>query len=216
MTTYAVRICSALVALLGATALLGSGGGCGSSNGSGGNGTTSGSGGGGGAAPDCGTMCDEAMKNCTGDNAVYASKDICLSACKDFPLGKLSDTDGDTVGCREYHAGKPAEMDPKTHCQHAGPGGAGICGANCDGFCSLAVAACGKMEPEFKDTATCMKTCKQFPDMTGTTPFSVNDTTGNNISCRLYHVSVATTDPKTHCPHITLASAPGTCQDATP
>ena len=214
MTTYAVRTISALIAVLGAAALLGSGGGCGSSSGTGGGTTTGGKGGGGGAAmPDCKTMCDEAMKNCTKDNQVWISSEVCLAACADFPLGKISDTTGDTVGCREYHAGTPASENPSYHCQHAGPGGAGFCGTNCDGFCSLAVPSCGKLEPEFKDTATCMKTCAQFKDDTGTTPFSVDDLTGNTLSCRLYHVTVATTDPKTHCPHITLASTPDTCQD---
>ncbi len=214
MTTYAVRISSALLIAFAAAALVGRGGGCGSSSGTGGGATTGGNGGGGGTpTPDCATLCDELSKNCTKDNTVYVTQDVCMSACADFPLGKITDTTGDTVGCRQYHAGAPASKDPTLHCQHAGPGGADFCGSNCEGFCSLAVAACGKTEAEFKDAKTCMATCKQFPDTTDTMPFSVNDTTGNTISCRLYHVSVATTDPKTHCPHITLKSTPDTCQD---
>jgi hypothetical protein len=35
---------------------------------------------------------------------------------------------GNTLGCRIYHGGAPAVMDAATHCPHAGPSGAGVCG----------------------------------------------------------------------------------------
>ncbi|HVY46543.1 MAG TPA: hypothetical protein VHB21_11720 [Minicystis sp.] len=215
MTRHRARTHAALSLFLFAAgaALSGGAASCGGSDGGAGGGATGGggSGGGGGAKPDCATLCDEAMKNCTGDDAVYVSAAVCEAVCADLPVGAASDTSGDTVGCRVYHAGAPAKMDPALHCQHAGPGGAGYCGSNCEGFCSIAVPTCGKLEGEFKDEKTCMQTCAKFPD--SMQPFSVADTTGDTLQCRLYHVSVATLDPKTHCPHITLASTPGTCQD---
>lgn len=162
-----------------------------------------GTGGGGGGSPSCEAYCTAVMTNCTADNAVYASMAICMGACATMPDGTEADTTGDTIGCRTYHAGA-AKADPKTHCQHAGPGGADFCGKNCDGYCQLAMAACPTL---FAAEADCMAACATFPS-TGQ-PFSVNDVTGNTIECRLYHASVATTD-KVHCAHIgAMPSAAG-------
>jgi hypothetical protein len=50
----------------------------------------------------------------------------CEAQCSEWYQGTEGQTAGDTVGCREYHAGA-AIGDPMTHCPHAGPGGGGVC-----------------------------------------------------------------------------------------
>lgn len=168
--------------------------------------TTDGSGGssGGGAALDCNTYCDAITANCTAANAQYSSKESCMGACAAFPVGAAADTSGNTLGCRTYHSGAAA-MDAATHCVHAGPGGAGACGSNCEGFCAIAVATCPTEHP---DEATCMTTCMGFAD---TEPFDAGDVAGDTLACRLYHLSVAATDAAsamTHCAHTAAMSAP--------
>lgn len=194
----------------------GGSGGAGGAEGSGGGeqgGAGGGTGGGGGvgvgggtpAELDCETYCATVMQNCTGDHAVYASNDICLGVCGKLPVGASTDTTGNTLGCRTYHAGA-AEMDPATHCPHAGPGGAGFCGENCESYCTLVLATCAD---EFASEDECLDACAKYPTQE---PFDVYDTTGDTIQCRLYHVSVATTDAS-HCAHVGVAPAAGTCTD---
>src|SRR5579859_3447076 len=125
------------ILFLALSALVGLGA-CSSSNSDNGNG-----GGDGGGTPGCQAYCTAIMANCTSTqddagnpvgNQQYTNMNNCLNSCKAIPAGSSSDTTGNTLGCRTYHAGL-AKMDPFTHCPHAGPGGDGTCGANCDGFC---------------------------------------------------------------------------------
>jgi hypothetical protein len=157
------------------------------------------------AAPmlDCATYCARITTNCTGANVQYGAMNQCMASCASFPQGAISDTSGNTLGCRIYHAGAAA-ADPTTHCVHAGPSGAPACGAACDGFCSLVVAECSAQYP---DANTCATTCAGF----ATTPaYTANVTSGNSLSCRIYHATAASTDPTTHCPH--TASVSAVCQ----
>lgn len=196
-----------------ATLLAGCGGGGGGTGGGGAAGTGGTGGGGTGTAtePTCEAYCTAVTKNCTGEVAVYASKDVCVAACKNMPVGKLADTSGNTLGCRTYHAGAAAGSmeNAVMHCPHAGPGGAGYCGSNCEGYCNLAQGACDTYE----STAACSTACAGFSDME---PFTAKAVTGNTLQCRLYHASVASADPTTHCPHIGVSPTPGTCTDPTP
>jgi hypothetical protein len=127
--------------------------------------------------------------------------DRCINACSTFPAGMASDTSGNTLGCRIYHAGA-AKNDPTTHCVHAGPGGAGVCGANCDGYCQIMQAFCtaANQAAIYPDTATCKANCALFPD---TVKFSVADDAGtqttNQVACLLYHAQESTTAPVDHC-----------------
>src|SRR5262245_2561842 len=86
-----------------------------------------GNGGGPPAAPNCTDYCNIIMGNCTMGNAQYSGMDQCVASCKAFKVGTAMDTSGNTLGCRQYHAGAAAG-DPNTHCPHAGPGGDGMCG----------------------------------------------------------------------------------------
>lgn len=163
--------------------------------------TTGGGMGGSGGATTCEAYCDAVTANCTGPNAQYGDRATCVASCAGLPEGKASDMSGNTVGCRTYHAGA-AKMDAATHCEHAGPGGAGVCGADCDGFCAIAIEACAS---KYATPAACQTECKTFKD---TVAYNATVTSGDSLACRLYHLTVATTVPDVHCDHIGATSAP--------
>lgn len=152
-------------------------------------------------ALDCKSYCATITANCTSNNAQYASLQQCQGTCDAFTLGDEADRDGNTLGCRVYHA-DVAKGDPAMHCTHAGPGGAGQCGRNCEGFCTIAAAAC---PGTYADAAACMSACAGFGD---SEPFDASDQAGDSLACRLYHLTVATEDPTNHCPHILPDSGP--------
>lgn len=162
---------------------------------------TTGSGGAGGGTTKsaCETYCDDIMANCSGANAQYSDKAHCLASCAALPEGKEGDMSGNTVQCRIYHSGA-AKTDAATHCEHAGPGGAGLCGADCDGFCAIALKACSA---KYKDEAACKTECMGFKDMTA---YNATVATGDSLACRLYHLTVASVMPAPHCDHITKDS----------
>jgi hypothetical protein len=151
----------------------------------------------------CTDYCNEIMTNCSGAEAQYTSMDICLSACAAMPQGSAGDQTGNSLECRNYHAGA-ALGDPTTHCVHAGPGGAGVCGANCDGFCQIVQASCTGADEAYASDVACIEACMDFAD---TEKFDVTDVSGDTLACRLYHASVATADPDTHCAHTQPVSA---------
>lgn len=155
-----------------------------------------------GAAVDltCDNYCSVVTANCNGVNAQYGT-DTCKPSCEAFPPGTAADMAGNTLGCRIYHAGA-AKDAPEMHCTHAGPGGGGVCGDNCEGFCGIAAAAC---PGTFADDAACMAACKLY-DMSES--YDAGDQGGNTFACRLYHLTVATVFPEAHCPHILPDSTP--------
>jgi hypothetical protein len=179
-------------------------GGGSSGGGSSGGGSATGGGSGGGTADagqNCTAYCTAIQANCTGPNAQYSATDRCMNACSTFPAGMASDTSGNTMGCRIYHAGA-AKNDPTTHCVHAGPGGAGTCGSNCDGYCQLMQTFCtaANQAAIYPNLAACKANCALFPD---TVKYSVADDAGTQgsaqVACLLYHAQEATTAPVDHC-----------------
>ena len=154
-----------------------------------------------GSGLSCAAYCGTIATNCIAEWTQWGMDAFCMSACELFPVGTVDDLMGNTLGCRTYHAGAAA-MDPSVHCVHAGPGGSGACGANCDGFCSLARGACPE---EWPDAATCPTACMGFAD---TEPYDASDVGGDTFACRLYHATAATKDPVTHCAHIKADSPP--------
>jgi hypothetical protein len=157
-----------------------------------------------GAELGCQAYCDTIAMNCTAEWTQYGSAEFCMASCMTFAVGTAADTSGNTLGCRTYHAGVAAS-DPSLHCVHAGPGGSGACGANCDGFCSIAMTAC---PDAWDDLPACTSACAMFPD---TEPYDASDVGKNTLACRLYHVTAAAMLPEVHCSHIKADSPP--CQD---
>lgn len=160
----------------------------------------------GGNAPTCAAYCAKIQMNCTagdgGGNVQYADAATCNTYCSSashWPAGTTADTSGDTIGCRLYHAGAAA-ADPALHCPHAGPTGGNVCGSWCENYCQLMKDNCTGTNVVY-DPATCMTKCMTIP-----TNGSVNDTSGNTIQCRIYHLGAAAGDPVLHCPHSKTAT----------
>jgi hypothetical protein len=148
----------------------------------------------------CSAYCTSVMAACTTTNQQYASMDQCVASCAHYPEGASGDMSGNTLGCRTTHANL-AKTDPTTHCVHAGPSGGGVCGTPCEGFCSLVTAEC----PTAWTTASCPTGCAAFA---ATPPYTSNITSGNSLSCRIYHATEASTDATDHCAHTTASSTP--------
>ena len=175
----------------------------------------------GGTAPTCGAYCAKIQMNCTasgdggGGNAQYPDVNTCTSYCMNaagWPAGTSADTSGNTLGCRLYHAGAAA-ADPVLHCPHAGPTGGKVCGSLCENYCQLMAKNCTGANAIY-DMATCMSNCTMIPDNG-----QPNDTTGNSVQCRIYHLGVAAADPVTHCPHSRIITDPmftGPCTGPVP
>lgn len=168
---------------------------------------------GGGTAATCDAYCTSIAANCKeATTKQYNTPESCKAACGSFPLGKPGEMSGNSLECRNYHAGAAA-MNAALHCEHAGPTGgdhdptdtmAGACGDGGEAFCTLAVKTCPGV---YKDDAACKAAVAKFAADTGT--YSTADTTTNNFGCRFYHLSVAaqsTADATTHCPHIAETS----------
>lgn len=155
--------------------------------------------GGGPLTLDCTSYCTAILGACTGERAQYESLETCLGTCEHIPVGMLGETTGNTLGCRIYHT-EFAQQDPMTHCDHAGPSGGTMCGATlCEGFCAVAPIIC----PNEWQANTCVSRCSALASVP---PYSINST-GNTQECRLYHLTLATTDPTTHCPHTDRANS---------
>lgn len=156
---------------------------------------------------DCGEYCAAMKANCTGDFSQYASDAICMSACAQLPAGTPDDTQGNTAGCRLRYARIAGGSDGAraARCPPAGPGGAGTCGADCEGYCALMLGAC----TEFDTLAGCLAACA---DYVSKPPFSSQVTSGDNLQCRLYHASLAAADAAL-CGHAGAAPEVGPCVD---
>ncbi|HKO47422.1 MAG TPA: hypothetical protein VJV79_06850 [Polyangiaceae bacterium] len=162
------------------------------------------------ADADCDAFCRLEMAECTVANGypIYESAAQCQAVCKALELGHAGDTVENTVGCRMYHSYNSA-IDPKNHCSHTSPGGDGHCGStalpktgntgNCESYCLLLSQACSDdFEARFADQSECQADCVELE---GAGP-SVGYTTGasgNNVQCRLLHVSRALTTPEKEC-----------------
>jgi hypothetical protein len=160
------------------------------------------------AGTPCERYCQAVTDACTGDNAQYTDLEACLLTCPQFPEGSPEDTEGNTLACRLNYALK-APTEPITYCTWAGPGGDGVCGTNCEGFCTLMAATCtaGSTRAEtdfFPSTEACRDACAEVPQ---SGPYSATNeaTTGGAdlFECRLYHVAAAiyADDAAVHCPH---------------
>jgi hypothetical protein len=149
----------------------------------------------------CGRYCNAVMQNCTGAVQVYESLAVCLRVCQALEPGTPEDRSGNTIGCRFFHA-KQIELlgEEATECPAAGPGGDGVCGENCAGYCTLLQGLC---PPALG--VECRATCPELVDLGG---YDSSKTSGLTLQCRLYHVSAATLDPTFHCPH---AAGAGPC-----
>ncbi|HMI90845.1 MAG TPA: hypothetical protein VK509_05750 [Polyangiales bacterium] len=161
----------------------------------------------------CDLYCTTVLENCKDAYAVYASMQLCKAVCAKLPLGDLSAKDplGNSVACRLDQA-RLAEVtaEPWDHCPRASPGGAGICGDNCESYCMLDTVFC----PD-NDDPECLAKCPGLRDLDDERA-SFDDSTfdvvahhdGDFMQCRLVHVSSAAVSPAAHCWHAELTPFP--------
>jgi hypothetical protein len=146
----------------------------------------------------CNRYCDLVMTNCQGQDAVYSSRDGCLTLCANMPAGERGATFGNSVQCR-MHAAELAPAEPAFYCPGAGPGGNGVCGDNCESFCQLVGLVCSGENAGYADDDACWSDCTALPDL-GT--FTIDPAPrGAMVQCRLYHLTNATLEPDRHCSH---------------
>lgn len=165
----------------------------------GGSGTGGAGGAAGGSSTDltCRNYCNAINANCVSANDVQYKSDLsCMSSCAAFAPGMLTDTATNTLGCRFAHALDAAES-PDQNCSAAGPSGGGVCGTNCEAYCSLMFAICPSV---YEDQATCFSACGKM--------VGVNETayhfgaSGDNLQCRIYHATFAAEGSAAiHCVH---------------
>ena len=171
--------------------------------------------------PTCEGYCATVTANCTDENAQYGSESACISYCQTagaIPVGATTDTGGNTVGCRAYHAdvagSAPADGSDDDHCGHAGPSGGAVCGSWCENYCHLAMTNCTGDYELYADNDACMAACDGITVGGDANPASV--TSGDSVECRIYHLGVAGTEGDTsaevHCPH-GQAEATAPCVD---
>jgi len=155
----------------------------------------------------CDYYCAKIMGNCVDGNQQYPSEESCQAACETYPPGALGDRRGDTLGCRIYQLGF-LKLSADTKCAHGGPSGGdlrggldGICGDGCEAFCALEAAVCDGENQQYADSSACLAACDAFPGPESSNDFDVGDQAEDTFNCRLYHLTAATSDPATHCPH---------------
>lgn len=153
----------------------------------------------------CEQECDLVGEFCVGDALQYRDVEQCLRICRALPLGSIDDDRVNTASCRRRYAGKLrylAGPELAATCRHAGPGGDGRCGSNCEGLCTVVMSACGPglSDPYFyRSFADCLGDCQGLPDAAyvyGTVA------SGESLECRLFHASSAMMgDADEHCEH---------------
>jgi len=159
--------------------------------------------------------CSNLEYNCgngTSTNAQYATKEQCAATAG----GMLNDGDArndnaaNSLGCREYHS--QAAKSDVSHCEHAGPSGAGVCGNRRDAWGAMLNAApCSDPTVQMFVGMVGNATADMLVPVgtvTPAMPYSTTfDTSKNTQICRIYHLGVASTGgvALSHCSHGTLS-----------
>jgi len=157
----------------------------------------------------CADYCAKALANCNGQFELYPSLPFCLAVCAALPPGERTDVSGDTVGCRLHFAESAGQIEKQFNCSAAGPGGNGVCGDNCDSWCTLEAKVCPSI---YASTDDCLAACQTFP-VIGNYNDNLPTQTGNSFECRLYHVTAAAgIDPMFHCPHTDIKNLQTPCK----
>jgi len=124
-----------------------------------------------GVAPTCTEYCTRVTTNCSGLNIQYTDMAECMSYCGAIAWTPGVDDpaqDGDTLGCRQYHAGAAGSTGmPDVHCPHAGPTGANVCGTACDVYCDNLEKNCAA-DSATSTATTSRRTAPRTPSSTPT------------------------------------------------
>jgi hypothetical protein len=180
------------------------------------------------AAGTCTGYCTALGTNCGFPNSGYQSSAHCVAICTVFTTANVwaagTDTDatGNTVGCRQYHAGAAAGSNT-THCPHASITGGDQCGSatdRCTNYCTLMGASCPAAYNDPRSSTfnatLCVANCLGqqgvagfgFAYTAGAAQEFPYSTTGNTLPCRIYHATVASinsTYAAAHCGHASVS-----------
>lgn len=155
----------------------------------------------------CERQCAELGEFCVGDALQYRDNEQCLRICRALPPGASDDDRVNTASCRARYADKVrylAGPELATTCRYAGPGGDGRCGSNCEGLCTVIMAACGPglSDPFFYPSLDdCLLDCRGVPKADSGYVYGTV-AAGASLECRLFHASSAImSDPDEHCEH---------------
>ncbi len=179
-----------------------------------------------GPSAQCEQYCTQIMDMCKTPNSAYSDRSTCLGICALLPPGEAIEKTGNTVVCRlnqlsnQLITGEASTLADT--CAKAGPGGADVCGSNCESYCQLYQAACQANQPQLDmtpqyDSKLCVAACQGLRD-TGSFDTDANYH-GDTLQCRLVHTSAATVNPEEHCVHAQLQAQgqalpdPGPCLD---
>ncbi|MEM7675096.1 MAG: hypothetical protein AAF449_03735 [Myxococcota bacterium] len=124
----------------------------------------------------CIPYCDSVMRACTGDNVVYQDRAECMRTCAYMNDGFYTDWDFsievDSVQCRTYHAGPPADAVPTTHCPHTRIYNEEHCGSEpgpgqpadwpCLTYCDIVGRFC---PGTYASPQECRTACSQLPEV---------------------------------------------------
>ncbi len=179
------------------------------------------------AGVSCSYYCQTITQNCSSASAqeFQGSIDLCNSMCNTLLLdeGSITDTSGNTLGCRINFAQQAATADNAVNCRNAGFLGGGVCGVQsdaCNNFCQLDVPYCQSKAvsaPSYVSPADCNSHCLGDGGVGGFVFTTDGGSTGvdlpegtNTLNCRFYHLENAWPSPargKVHCPHTMPVSA---------
>lgn len=158
----------------------------------------------------CKDYCTTVLENCTGTNAVYNDMEGCLGFCRFLEPGDSLEPEPNTVACRLQQA-EFADREPDVHCAAAGPGGADVCGSDCDAYCTVFPEVCPD-DYLYGSTEQCLAACAGLIDQDS---FDVKrDHDGDTIECRLVHTVSSTTLPDLHCGHAPIPPVQPWCTGA--
>jgi hypothetical protein len=101
----------------------------------------------------------------------------CTATCASFTVGtsQVTDTSGNTLGCRIYYARAPSMMEAATHCAHAGPGG-DLITATPPAFAAVVMSARASAPSKSKLAVRWMLPCPGIPGTIPIIPFTSTGT----------------------------------------
>jgi hypothetical protein len=150
----------------------------------------------------CDDYCTVNLAACKDEYEVYDDLAQCREVCKAFDPGDLADNKGNNVACRKLHSYYAAVYaKPEVHCPHAGPGGAEMCGDDCESLCRLLEDGCpAEYKAEYDSSAsacqTACDTARKADPMyknNGASYSIANAKRGHAFACRLYNATLAAT-----------------------
>lgn len=184
--------------------------------------------------PSCTEYCTEMHEVCAAE--AFHRDGACLQWCNSetapVPVGELTDTAVDTLGCRMNHLAQAAATDDEAtraeHCANASAAGGDTCGSWCDVYCRQGVATCSAAndaytpgretyfdeDPDADPYAICEAACTDFPTevLDGVSQVDQHFGYGDTVQCRLHHQQGAIIEGETgdrnafalHCGHAAI------------